>query len=217
MVRFPLCDVSAVDGETGSGDETCFFGRQVGHQACYLGHVPHSLQRNERLHHFGMSCTHVGGCRPGLDIVDRDSARGEIDGGAANKSGEGGLRHTLDASPREGSADCNIATDKDDPAAGFHFLGRCLDTDKGGTDIDGDHAVKVFETVCVDCAHSENASIADEDVERAKDFCCFGHGGAELFGGRAVGFHSQRFASPGFDFVYKFQGLFFRTREGKCD
>jgi GAF domain len=83
--------------------------------------------------------------------------------------------------------------------------------------IDGDHAVEVFETVGVDCAHSENASIADEDVERAEDFCCFGHGGAELFGGSAVGFHSQRFASPGFDFVYKFQGFFFRTREGKCD
>jgi integrase len=40
---------------------------------------------------------------------------------------------------------------------------------------------------------------------------------AELFGGSAVDFHGQRFASPGFDFVYKFQGPFFRTREGKCD
>jgi hypothetical protein len=60
---------------------------------------------------------------PGLDVVDRDGARGEIDGGAANKSCEGGLRHTVDASAREGSADGSIATDKDDPAAVFHFLG----------------------------------------------------------------------------------------------
>jgi hypothetical protein len=65
---------------------------------------------------------------------------------------------------REGSADGSIATDKDDPAAVFHFFGGCLDTDEGGADIDGDHAVEVFETVGVDCAHSENASIADEDV-----------------------------------------------------
>src|SRR6267142_6404225 len=162
---FELCDVSAVDGETGSGDEPCFFGRQVGHQACDLGHVPYSLQRNERLDHVGVCCTHVGCYRSGLDVVDRDGARGQIDCGAAHKSCEGGLRHTVDACAREGGADGSIATDKDDPPAVFHFLGGCLDTDEGGADIDGDHAVEVFETVGVDCAHSENASIADEDVE----------------------------------------------------
>ena len=86
-------------------------------------------------------------------------------------------------------------------------MGGCLDTDKGGADIDGDHAVEVFETVGVDCAPGKNARIADEDVERAEDFCCFGHSGAELFGGSAIGFDGQSFASSGFDFVYKFQGL----------
>ena len=74
--RVQLCDISAVDGETGSGDETCFFGRQVGHQACDLGHVPYSLQRNERLQHVGVSCTHVGCCRSGLDVVE--SAGGTV-------------------------------------------------------------------------------------------------------------------------------------------
>jgi hypothetical protein len=61
-------------------------------------------------------------------------------------------------------------------------MGGCLYPDKGSTNVDGDHAVEVFETVAVDCAQRKNAGIADKYVERAEDFRCFDHGGAELFG-----------------------------------
>lgn len=67
-------------------------------------------------------------------------------------------------------------------------MGGCLYTDKGSSEVDGDHAVEVFETVSIDCASGKNAGIADEYVERAERFCCFGHSGAEFFGGGAVGF-----------------------------
>ena len=61
-------------------------------------------------------------------------------------------------------------------------MGGCLYPDKGSTNVDGDHAVEVFETVAVDCAQRKNAGIADKYVERAEDFRCSDHGGAELFG-----------------------------------
>src|ERR1700730_3483988 len=108
---FQLCDVSAVDGETGSRDESGFFRRQVRDQACYLRNVPHSLQRNKRLHLVGVSCTHVGGGRSGLDVVDGDGARGKIDCGSANESCERSFGHSVDAPARECSADGSIATD----------------------------------------------------------------------------------------------------------
>src|SRR6267143_415402 len=60
--------------------------------------------------------------------------------------------------------------------------------DEGGTDVDGHHAVEVFETISVDCAPGENARVADEDIKRAEGFRCSGHSGAELFGRGAVGF-----------------------------
>jgi hypothetical protein len=53
------------------------------------------VQRSGPVYHVGVRCTHVDCCRSGLDVVERDGARGEIDGSAADKSCEGGLRHTL--------------------------------------------------------------------------------------------------------------------------
>ena len=61
--------------------------------------------------------------------ADRDGA-GRDRWRAANKSCDGGLRHTVDAFARAGSADGSISTDKDDPAAVFPFLGGCLDIDE---------------------------------------------------------------------------------------
>ena len=55
MFSFRLCDVSAVDGEAGSGDESCFFRCEVRDEAGDLRHVAHPLQRDERLNHLGMS------------------------------------------------------------------------------------------------------------------------------------------------------------------
>jgi hypothetical protein len=102
-----------------------------------------------------------------------------------------------------------IATNNDDPAAVFHVTDGCLHTDKRGTQVDGDHAVEVIETLGVDCAPGEDAGIADKDIEWAEGFCCFGHRAPKFFGRGAVGSESERFTSRGFDFAYKFEGLFF--------
>jgi len=122
-----------------------------------------------------------------LNIVDRDSARGEIDCGAANKSYERSLGHAVDTCSREGGADSCVAADDNDPAAIVHFLGGCLNTDEGGTDVDGHHAVEVFESISVDCAPGENAGVADEDVKSAEGFRSSGHSGPQLLGRAAVG------------------------------
>jgi hypothetical protein len=45
----------------------------------------------------------------------------------------------------EGSPDSGIAPDDDDPASFLHFSGGCLNTDEGGTDVDGHHAVAALE------------------------------------------------------------------------
>src|ERR1700682_2661978 len=129
----------------------------------------------------------VGG-RSRLNIVDRDSARGEIDCCAANKSYERSLGHAVDTCSREGGADSGVATNDNDPAAIVHFLGGCLNTDEGGTDVNGHHPVEVFESIGVDCAPGENARMGDEDVKSAKGFCSYGHSGPQLFGRAAVGF-----------------------------
>src|SRR5260370_38703079 len=86
----------------------------------------------------------ICGRRSGLNVVDRDGTRGKIDCGAANKSGESSFRHAVDACAREGGADSSVASDDNDPAAGFHFSRGCLNTDEGRTDVDRDHAMQVF-------------------------------------------------------------------------
>src|SRR5580704_18536089 len=187
MFSFRLCDVSAVDGKAGSGDEPRFFRREVRDEAGDLRYVTHSFQRNERLSQLCVRRTHIGGRRSRLNIVDRDSARGEIDCCAANKSYERSLGHAIGTCSRDGGADSCATTDDNDPAAIVHFLGGCLNTDEGGTDVDGHHAVEVFETISVDCAPGENARVADEDVKSAEGFCSSGHSGPQLFGRSAVG------------------------------
>src|SRR6202022_4374034 len=147
----------------------------------------------------------IGGRRSRLNIVDRDSARGEINCCAANKSCERSLGHAVDTCSREGGADSCVATDDNDPAAIVHFLGGCLNTHEGGSDVDGHHAVEVFESKSIDCAPGENARVADEDVKSAEAFCVPAHGAPQLFGGAAVGLEGSRFASCGFDFANKFE------------
>src|SRR5258707_3838462 len=94
----------------------------------------------------------------------------------------------------EGGADSCVATDDNDPAAIVHFLGGCLNTDEGGTDVDGHHAVEVFKRISVDCAPGENARVADEDVKSAEGFCSSGHSGPQLLGRAAVGPEGEGFA-----------------------
>src|SRR6266481_5728956 len=134
-LSFQLSDVSPVDGKAGSGDEGRFFRREVRDEAGDLRYITHSLQRNE-LNQFHMSGSHVGGCGSGLNVVDRNGARGEIDRSTANQSGERSLGHAVNTCAGEGSADGGIATDEDDPAAVFHYLSRCLNTNEGGTNVD---------------------------------------------------------------------------------
>ena len=50
-----LCDVSAVDGETGPRDEARFFRREVGDEAGDLRYITHSLQRDEWLNQLGVT------------------------------------------------------------------------------------------------------------------------------------------------------------------
>src|SRR6266853_1819937 len=157
MFSFRLCDVSAVDGKAGSGDEARFFRREVRDEAGDLRYVTHSFQRNQR-----------------LDQLDKRCKRS--------------VGHAVNTCAREGSANSCVAADEHDPASFFHLLGSRLNTDEGGTDVDGHHAVEVFESISVDCAPGENARVADEDVKRAEGFRCSGHSGAELFGRGAVGF-----------------------------
>src|SRR5580704_8760066 len=211
MFSFRLCDVSAVDGKAGSGDEPRFFRREVRDEAGDLRYVTHSFQRNERLSQLCVRRTHIGGRRSRLNIVDRDSARGQIDGIASNKTCKRSLGHAVDTCSREGGADSCVATDDNDPAAIVHLLGGCLNTDEGGTDVDGQHAVEAFESISVDCTPGENARVADEDVKSAEGFRSSGHSGAQLFGRAAVGLEGQRFASCEFDFANKFEGLFWGT------
>src|SRR6266849_3956122 len=187
MFSFRLCDVSAVDGKAGSGDEARFFRREVRDEAGDLRYVTHSFQRNERLSELCERRSHIGRCRSGLNIVDRDGARGQIDGSAANKPCQRSLGHAVDTCSREGGADSCVATDDNNPAAIVRFLCGCLNTDEGSTDVDGHHAVEVFESISVDCAPGENARVADEDVKSAKGFCSSGHGGPQLLGRAAVG------------------------------
>src|SRR5258708_30950560 len=85
MFSFRLCDVTAVDGKAGSGDEARFFRREVRDEAGDLRYVTHSFQRNQRLDQLGKRWGHVGRWGSGLNIVDRDGARGQIDGSAPNK------------------------------------------------------------------------------------------------------------------------------------
>src|SRR5882672_8059389 len=211
MFSFRLCDVSAVDGKAGSGDEARFFRREVRDEAGDLRYITHSLQRNQGLDQLGKRRGHVGRCGSGLNIVYRDGARGEIDCCAPNKPCKRSLGHAVNACSREGGADSCVATDDNDPAAIVPFLGGCLNTDEGGTDVDGQHAVEVFESISVDCASGENARVADEDVKSAEGFCSSGHSGPQLFGRAAVGLESKRLASCGFDFANKFEGLLWAT------
>src|SRR5258708_4698815 len=184
---FRLGDVSAVDCEAGSGDEARFFRREVRDEAGDLRYVTHSFQRNERLNQLRERRSHISGRRSRLNIVDRDSARGEIDCSAPNKTCKRSLGHAVNTCAREGSANSGVAADEHDPASFFHLLGSRLNTDEGGTDVDGHHAVEVFESISVDCAPGENARVADEDVKSAEGFCSSGHSGPQLFGRAAVG------------------------------
>src|SRR5260370_31748695 len=108
-VSFRLCDVSAVDGKAGSGDEARFFRREVRDEAGDLRYVTHSFQRNERLNQLRERRSHISGRRSRLNIVDRDSARGEIDCSAPHKSYERTLAHAVNTCAREGSANSGVA------------------------------------------------------------------------------------------------------------
>src|ERR1700730_2382597 len=111
-MRLRLRDVSAVDGETSSGDESCFFRRQMkGHQTS-AGCGDQPLQGNERLNQVDASGIHVGGCGTRLDIVDCNGAWCEIDRGAANKSCKRRLRHRIYACSWKGGSDSRIASDR---------------------------------------------------------------------------------------------------------
>src|SRR5579864_4201084 len=131
-MRLRLRDVSAVDGETSSGDESCFFRRYISNQAGDLRYVAHPLQGNERLNQVDASGIHVGGCGTGLDIVDCNGAWCEIDRGTANKSCKCRLRHRIYACSWKGGSDSRIASDRDDAATVLHIPRSGLDTNEGG-------------------------------------------------------------------------------------
>src|SRR5260370_7319895 len=59
MFSFRLCDVSAVDGKAGSGDEARFFRREVRDEARALRYVTHSFQTTDPLNHFRERCSHL--------------------------------------------------------------------------------------------------------------------------------------------------------------
>src|SRR5258707_1599914 len=69
MFPFRLCDVSAVDGKAGSGDEARFFRREVRDEAGDLRYITHSLQRNERLDQLCKRYGQVRRIGAGLDLV----------------------------------------------------------------------------------------------------------------------------------------------------
>jgi hypothetical protein len=69
-----------------------------------------------------------------------------------------------------------------------------LNTDEDGTDVDGHHAVEVFENISVDCAPGESTCVADEDVKSAEDLFVQNDGSTDSFGGRLERF-SSRFGS----------------------
>jgi hypothetical protein len=74
------------------------------------------------------------------------------------------------------------------------------------------HAIKILQAVAVNGASNKNAGVADEDVERPQHLGCFEHSSLELFSGGAIGFEGKRFASRGFNFLYKLKSFLFRTR-----
>src|SRR5258705_4740134 len=78
MFSFRLCDVSAVDGKAGSGDEARFFRREVRDEAGDLRYVTHSVQRNQRLDQLGKRSGHVGRLWSGLNIVFCAGPHGEV-------------------------------------------------------------------------------------------------------------------------------------------
>ena len=78
------CDVPSVDRDARSGDEARFRARQVGYQSGDFFWPADAPERDERYDLLGLR-VHVGGRRSGLNVVDRNSARREIDGDAAHE------------------------------------------------------------------------------------------------------------------------------------
>src|SRR5258706_6435860 len=85
MFSFRLCDVSAVDGKAGSGDEARFFRREVRDEAGDLRYVTHSFQRNQRLDQLGKRLGHFGRFGSGLNIVYLTGCPGEVHASAPIK------------------------------------------------------------------------------------------------------------------------------------
>jgi hypothetical protein len=106
--------------------------------------------------------------RPGLNIVNSDGARSEINCSSTHEARECSFGHAIDTRTGEGGADSRVAANEDDLAPVLHVSSGCLNSDEGGTDVDGHHSVKIFETVGIDWAHGENARVANEDVEPAQ-------------------------------------------------
>jgi competence protein ComEC len=78
------CDVPSVDRDARAGDEARFRARQVGYQSGNFFWPADAPERDERYDLLGLR-VHVGGSRSGLNVVDRNSARSEIDGDAAHE------------------------------------------------------------------------------------------------------------------------------------
>jgi acyl dehydratase len=95
----------AVNGHAGAGDETGFLADQIGDQASHLAGLAHAGQRDQRRDHLGQAVGHVGQGGAGLDVVDGDPARGQVDRRALDQGRHGRLGHGVGAAARKADAD----------------------------------------------------------------------------------------------------------------
>src|SRR5215472_8994776 len=97
-----------------------------------------------------MRRTHVRSCWSRLNVVDCNSAWGEIDRSATGKACERSLGHAVDTCARERSADGRIAANDHDSTTVSHLFCGCLNSNECGAYVNRQYAVEIFETEGVD-------------------------------------------------------------------
>src|SRR6266436_9297363 len=80
VTRLPTsCNITTVDRLAGAGNESGLGACEIGHQPGDLFRLAQASKGHQRLHHLGVSNGHVCLGRSGLAIIDRNTARREVD------------------------------------------------------------------------------------------------------------------------------------------
>ena len=86
-----------------------------------------------------------------------------------------------------------------------------LYADKCCADINGQHAIEVFETVDIDRSPDQNSCIVDENIQFTQLSCDLINCCANVLGRGAIRFNRERLASRSFYFACDPRCFFFRA------